>query len=171
MAEKSISQDNPTPDKLKDQFGAEILKLETFRNELTVIVRRDRIPDIMRFLKEDPELSYDLLVDITAVDYLKMEKSPRFQVVYHLRSMKFNRRVRVKVPLSENDCKISSLCELWKSANWLERETYEMYGIAFENHPDLRRLLIPETYEYYPLRKDYPLRGKGEREIVLPEGS
>jgi len=125
----------------------------------------------MKFLKEDTELVYDFLADVTAVDYLKMEKSPRFQVVYNLRSMKHNRRVRIKVPVPENDCKIESVSGLWKTANWMEREVYEMYGITFENHPDLRKLLMPEAYEYFPLRKDYPLRGKGERDVVLPEGS
>ncbi len=171
MAEKDILENNSTLDKLKNQFGAEILKSEIFGNQLAVIVKRDRIVELMKFLKEDPELSYDFLVDLTAIDYLTMEKSPRFQVVYHLRSMKYNRRVRIKVPVSESDCKIPTVCGLWKAANWLERETHEMYGIAFENHPDLRKLLMPATYEYFPLRKDYPLHGKGERELILPEGS
>jgi NADH-quinone oxidoreductase subunit C len=171
MTEKDILENNPTLDKLKSQFGGEILKTEIFQNQLAVIVRRDRILELMKYLKEDADLSYDFLVDITAVDYLNLEKSPRFQVVYHLRSTKYGRRVRIKVPLSENDCKIATMSGLWKTANWLERETCEMYGIVFEDHPDPRKLLLPETYQYYPLRKDYPLRGKGEREIILPEGS
>jgi len=171
MPEKNILENNPTLDKLKSQFVSEILKTEVFRNELTIIVKRERIVEIMQFLKDDPELLYDYLVDLTAVDYLKMEKSPRFQVVYHLRSMKYGRRVRIKAPVPENDCKIHTLYYLWKTANWAEREAWEMYGIVFENHPDLRHLLIPETFTHYPLRKDYPVRGKGEREIILPEGS
>lgn len=166
-----VAANNPTAEKLKSKFGSDILKTENFRNQLALTVKRERILEVMKFLKEDADLSYDFLVDLTAVDYLKMEKSPRFEAVYHLRSMKFNRRVRIKVPVPENDCKIESVCALWHTANWMEREAHEMYGIVFENHPDLRRLLIPETYEHFPLRKDYPLRGKGERDVVLPEGS
>lgn len=169
MAEKI--ENNPTAEKLKSKFGSDILKAEVYRNQHAIVVKRERILDIMKFLKDDAELAYDFLADLTAVDYLKMEVSPRFQVVYNLRSMKHNRRVRIKVPVPENDCKIETVSELWKTANWLEREVYEMYGITFENHPDLRKLLMPEAYEYFPLRKDYPLRGKGERDAVLPEGS
>ena len=165
------TENNPTVEKLKSRFGADILKTEVFRNQLSMVVKRDNILNVMRLLKDDAELAYDFLADLTAVDYLKMEKNPRFEVVYNLRSMKHNRRVRIKVPVPENDCKIESVCGIWKTANWMEREAHEMYGIVFENHPDLRKLLMPETYQYYPLRKDYPLRGKGERDVVLPEGS
>jgi NADH-quinone oxidoreductase subunit C len=163
--------ENPTLDRLKTTFASEILKSETFRDKQTVVVKRERILDIMKFLRDDPALVYDMLVDLTAVDYLKMDLRPRFQVVYHLRSFKYNRRVRIKAPVPENDCHIESVCPLWKAANWYEREVYEMYGITFDHHPDLRRLLIPETFTDYPLRKDYPLRGKGERDVILPEGS
>ncbi|MCB0831873.1 MAG: NADH-quinone oxidoreductase subunit C [Bacteroidetes bacterium] len=166
------SQDNnqiELVEKLKSLFETEILKHELFRDALTVIVKRDRILDLMKHLKEVQ--GYDMLVSLTAVDYLKMEKSPRFAVVYHLRAMKTGQRVRIKVPISENDSKIESLTSLWKVANWLEREAWEMYGIEFLNHPDMRRLLTPDTFTNYPLRKDYPLRGKGEREVILPEGT
>ncbi len=171
MAAKTNSDHSVTLDKLKSRFSDAVLKSDTFRNELTVTVRKERIAEILQFLKEDSELSYDYLVDVTAVDCLRMEASPRFAVVYHLRSMKYGRRVRIKAPVSEQDARIESVCALWKSANWLERETHEMYGIVFDRHPDLRRLLTPETFKDYPLRKDYPLQGKGEREALLPEGS
>lgn len=160
-----------TLNKLKSKFGASILRSDVFRSERTIHVQKDVIADVLRYLKEDPELGYDMLVDLTVVDYLKMEKSPRFQVVYHLRSMAKGRRVRIKAPVSEKDCTIASVSGLWKSANWMEREAYEMYGVVFDQHPDLRRLLTPETFKDFPLRKDYPLRGKGERDVVLPEGS
>jgi len=163
--------DNPTLDKLKSSFGSEIVKSAIFRDELTVIVKRDRIMDIMKFLRDDTDLAYDMLVDETAVDYLKMDLRPRFQVVFHLRSFRYNRRIRIKVPIAETDCHIESMCALWRSANWFEREIFEMYGITFDHHPDLRRLLIPDTFTDFPLRKDYPLRGKGERDVILPEGS
>ncbi len=169
MAEKY--PDHPAFQKLNAAFASEILKSDVFRDELTVVVKRDRILDIMKFLRDDGELAFDMLVDLTAVDYLKMDLRPRFQVVYHLRSFKTGRRVRIKVPIPETDCHVESMTALWKSANWFEREAFEMYGIKFDHHPDLRRLLIPETFTDFPLRKDYPLRGKGEREIILPEGS
>lgn len=162
---------NPTAEKISARFGEDILKTETFRDELTVTVKKNRIVEIMTYLRDDADLKYDYLVDLTAVDFLKMDMRPRFHVVYHLRSMSFGRRVRIHVPVAENECTIASVCGLWRTANWAEREAYEMYGIIFDGHPDLRRLLIPDTFTDYPLRKDYPLRGKGEREIVLPEGS
>ncbi len=162
---------NLTAEKLKSQFGEAVLRTEEFRKELTVFVKREKMLDVLSFLRDDPEMLFDMFIDVTAVDYLKMEKNPRFQVVYHLRSLKHNQRIRVKVPVSESDLKIPSIHTLWKGAAWCEREVYEMYGIIFEDHPDLRRLLIPETFTHFPLRKDYPLRGKGEREIILPEGS
>lgn len=164
-------ENNPTVEKLKSKFGADVLKTENFRNQIAVTVKRERILDVMRFLKEDAELSYDYLADMTVVDYLKMEKSPRFEAVYNLRSMKHQRRLRIKSPVPEHDCKIESMSGLWKTADWMEREASEMYGMTFENHPDLRKLLMPETFQHFPLRKDYPLRGKGERDVILPEGS
>ena len=154
---------------VQQQFGEKILKTETFRGEDTVWVAKPDFLDLLNHLKD--QMGFDMLSDVTAVDYLKMEKKPRFQVVYHLRNMKKNQRIRIKVPLEEKECSIPSVYHVWKSALFPERETYEMYGITFENHPELKRLLTPETFTDYPLRKDYPLRGKGEREVLLPEGS
>jgi NADH-quinone oxidoreductase subunit C len=156
---------------IQSRFSDSFSKTEIYRDQLVVFIRRERLLVVMSWLKDDPDMQFDFLVDLTAVDYIKMEKSPRFQVVYNLRSMKYGKRLRIKVPVPENDCRIDSVYSLWKSANWMEREVHEMYGILFEGHPDLRRLLTPETFVDYPLRKDYPLRGKGEREILLPEGS
>ncbi len=168
---RDILDHNPTVDHLKSRFGESILKTEVFRNELTVTVQKERIVDVLQFLRDEAALAYTMLTDLTVVDRLKMEKSPRFMAVYHLRSMTHGRRVRIKAPITEKDCTIASIHALWKSANWMEREAYEMYGVTFEGHPDLRRLLTPETFTAYPLRKDYPLRGRGERDVVLPEGS
>lgn len=159
------------PEKISAFCPDSVLKTDVFRNQMTIFIRREDVLNVMTFLKNDSELLFDFLADITAVDYLAMEKTPRFQVVYNLRSMKHGHRVRIKVPVPENDCRIESVVLLWKSATWLERETYEMYGIIFNHHPDLRKLLMPEAFKDFPLRKDYPLRGKGEREALLPEGS
>ena len=169
--EKNILENNPTLDAVKSKFGDALLKSNVFRNELTLYIKRESVSEIMAFLKNDSALAYDMLNDVTVVDGLIMEKNPRFQVVYHLRSTQYNRRLRVKAPVPENDCKIATVSHLWKLADWAEREAYEMYGVTFEGHPDLRRLLTPASFTNFPLRKDYPLRGKGERDVILPEGS
>ena len=156
--------------KLQEKYSDAILDVSDARGELTITVRKDVIYELMAFLKSDPELAYNFLADVTAVDYSVMEDMlmkydyARFMVVYHLLSTETKVRLRVKVPVHEKELSIPSMTSIWKVANWLERETYDMFGIDFENHPDLRRILMPDDYEGYPLRKDYPLRGRGERE-------
>lgn len=156
-------------EQITDRYPSAIIHTEYFRYQFTLILRREDFKAAMALLKN--ELEFDFLVDVTAADYLKMNRQPRFEVVYHLRSMKHGNRLRVKVPVPEEDCRIDSVVSLWNSANWLERETAEMYGITFTGHPDPRKLLMPETFTDFPLRKDYPLRGKGEREKLFPEGT
>jgi len=112
--------------------------------------------DIFRWLKEDPQLDFNFLADLTAVDYLD-KRTPRFEVVYHLYSLSKNHRLRVKIPVAGEDPVVDSLTPLWKGANWLEREVWDMFGIRFRGHPDLRRILLYEQFEGYPLRKDYPV--------------
>ena len=156
--------------KVQEKYPDAILDVSDARGELTIIVRKDVIHELMAFLKNDSELAYNLLADVTAVDYSLMEDTlmkydyTRFMVIYHLLSTTRKERLRVKVPVHEKELSIPSMTAIWKVANWLERETYDMFGITFENHPDLRRILMPDDYEGHPLRKDYPLRGRGERE-------
>lgn len=156
--------------KVQEQYPDAILDVSDARGELTITVRKDAIYELMAFLKSDSDLAYNFLADVTAVDYSLMEDVlmkydyARFVVVYHLLSTEKKERLRVKVPVHENELSIPSVTSIWKVANWLEREAYDMFGINFENHPDLRRILMPDDYEGYPLRKDYPLRGRGERE-------
>ncbi len=156
--------------KIQEKYPDAVLDVADARGELTVTVNKDVIYDLMAFLKNDSELTYNFLADVTAVDYSLMEDTlmkydyARFMLVYHLLSTEKKQRLRVKVPVHENELSIPSMASIWKVANWLERETYDMFGIIFENHPDLRRILMPDDYEGYPLRKDYPLRGRGERE-------
>ena len=156
--------------KVQEQNSDAILEVSDARGELTITVRKDAIYELMEFLKNDSELAYNFLADVTAVDYSLMEDVltkydyARFVVVYHLLSTEKKERLRVKVPVHEKELSIPSVASIWKVANWLEREAYDMFGINFENHPDLRRILMPDDYEGYPLRKDYPLRGRGERE-------
>ena len=130
----------------------------------SVIAERDGLLPFMTFLRDDPELTFDYLADVTAVDRLKLDEAIRFAVVYQLYSYKHNRRFSVSIPVPEADPRIQSVVSVWPGANWLEREVYDMYGIVFEGHPDLRRILMPDDFGSYPLRKDYPLHGKGERD-------
>ena len=155
----------PVIDALRQAFPGAAFEAGTATDMPTVIVERDRIVDVCRHLRDDPALQFALLVEVTAVDRLPAE--PRFEVVYHLRSMATGERLRVKAEVADTDDgtepSIQTVCDLWKSANWMEREVFDMFGIRFEGHPDLRRILMPEEFAAFPLRKDYPLRGRGER--------
>ncbi|MCX7880243.1 MAG: NADH-quinone oxidoreductase subunit C [Ignavibacteria bacterium] len=141
-------------------------ELIEFRNQFTLVVPIENLLDIMYELRDNPETSFDMLVDITAIDWLD-KKQNRFEVVYFLWSNRNKVRLRVKVSLPDNERPVCpSVVEVWESANWYERETYDMYGIIFEGHPDLRRFYMPEDYfdpetgePYFPLRKDFPLMG------------
>ncbi len=143
------------------------VEFEEFRNQISARINKADLLDFMKFLKEDKDLHFDYLTDVTGVDYLKMEREPRFDVVYHLYSFKNNIRLRVKCGVPEDDLDVPSLTPLWGAANWLEREAFEMFGFNFVGHPDLRRLLLPDVFDGFPLRKDYPLRGRGERDVIL----
>jgi NADH-quinone oxidoreductase subunit C len=149
---------------LKDRFPEEVKEIKEFRGQVSVVVKRDRIIDLIKFLKEEPEIQMDYLRDLTAVDWLG-KKIPRFEVVYHLYSIKFRHMIRIKAEVPEEDPVIDSIVPLYAGANWHERECFDMFGIQFRGHPDMRRILLPEDWEGYPLRKDYPLEGyRDERE-------
>lgn len=134
-----------------------IVASKEFRGELTVTVAVDVIVRVCQFLKTDPELAFDMLIDCTAVDMYRPEA--RFEVVYHLYSLKNTRYLRLKVLVEEDQAVVPTLTGVWPAANWHERETFDMFGIRFAGHPDLRRLYMPEEFEYHPLRKDFPLMG------------
>jgi NADH:ubiquinone oxidoreductase subunit C len=144
-------------EKLKERFSAGVEKVETFRGEVSVTVKKDHLLDFVRFLKVDPDYAMDMLVDITAVDY--PERKPRFLVVYHLRSLKKRHNLRVKC-WAEGD-ELPTVVDVWKTAEWTEREVYEMFGVKFSGRA-LRKLLLPQKYPYFPLRKDFPLEGYEE---------
>jgi len=158
MNEDNAALENLTLQKLKDKFPDAIIDSKLFKDELTVIVKKSAINPIGRFLKDDENLQYNYLSDLCGVDNLGQQ--PRFEVVYHLYSLKYNQRVRLKVPVEEDDCFIDSVTDIWGTANWHEREAYDMYGIVFKNHPDLQRILNPDDFDGFPLRKDFPLKGK-----------
>lgn len=149
---------------LKDKFPGEILWVTSFRGDCSITIKRDKSKEILKFLKNDESLDFDYLIDVTAVDY-KDVRQPRFNVVYHLMSVKFRHRIRIKVEVPEEDCWIETVSDLWATANWHERECFDMFGIEFRGHPDLRRILLPEDWEGHPLRKDYPVQSDlGEKE-------
>lgn len=142
--------------KLKEKFKDDIKETYESFGILTFIVSKDRIVDICSFLKHDPELQFNYLTDICGVDYYP--RQPRFEVVYHLYSIPFRHRLRLKCRVGEGET-VPSVTGVWRTANWHEREAYDMFGIVFDGHPDLRRIYLWEGFEGYPLRKDFPLRG------------
>jgi NADH-quinone oxidoreductase subunit C len=144
-------------DRLKTNFGDAILETCEFRGELTVVVPKERIVAVCTYLKTDPQLSYDFLSDLCGIDMYTSKK--RFGVVYNVLSLKNKHRFRIKTFTDEENPRIPSVTGVWSTANCHERETYDMFGIVFEGHPDLRRMYMPEEFEYFPLRKDFPLMG------------
>ncbi len=143
--------------KLKDNFIDAELEFSEFRSELSVKLNKKFINPICKFLKEDSELEFLLCEDITAVDWARRKN--RFTVVYHIFSIKNSFRLVLKSDVDETDCNIDTVSSVWKTSNWQEREVFDMYGIKFNSHPDLRRIYMPEEFEYHPLRKDFPLMG------------
>jgi len=143
---------------LRERFGEAVSQPSEFREELTVRVERDAIVSVCRFLRDDPVASFDVLSDVSGVDY--QDEEPRFEVVYHLYSYKNACWLRLKVRVPEDDCICPTVTSVWPGADWHEREAFDMYGIAFRGHPNLRRILMWDRYPYYPLRKEFPLAGK-----------
>ena len=187
---------------LQSRFGQHILGTHSYRGQDTLVIKREGLVEIARFLKDDPALRFDFLMDVTCVDYLKFGKtlhtaptlatpSPlpyymkpapsgeawqrgvssdeyRFDLVYHFYSSVFNRRLRLKVPLTSAAPEAPSLTPLWPGANWFEREVWDMFGVRFAGHPNLRRLLLYEEFTGHPLRKDYPVRKR--QPLIGPVG-
>jgi NADH-quinone oxidoreductase subunit C len=172
-----------------NHFPDAVSASHTYRGDETIVLRREFLLQVARFLKEDPALQMDFLMDLTAVDYSTFGKSPRpaffassgvavrpssqipdedpwpgppgesrFAVVYHFFSLKHKHRLRLVVPLEETDAEVDSLTSLWAGANWLEREVWDMFGIRFRGHPDLKRILMYDEFQGHPLRKDYPVK-------------
>ena len=145
---------------MEGRFGKE--RVTTFRDQTRVVMPKWALTCTMRMLKETR--SFDLLVEVTCVDYLNYrDATDRFGLVYLLANTITNERLTIRVMLNEPDLQVDSMCPLWNGANWLEREVYDMFGIEFVGHPDLRRILMPEEFASFPLRKDYPMQGRGER--------
>ncbi len=144
---------------LTSRFGC---SASEFRDQTRLVVARDLLFKVARTLREEHD--FDLLVDITCVDYLNYrDATDRFGLVYLLANAESNERITLRVFLNEPDLHVPSMVPLWEGANWLEREVWDMFGIRFDGHPDLRRILLPDEFTAHPLRKDYPLQGRGER--------
>jgi len=154
---------NPSVDALRATFGSAIGRALESCGDTIVYVRGDALVQVLAWLRDTPDQRYDYLVDVTAVEYRDRERP--LEVVYSVRSLERRVDLRVKVELdAEGDLVVDSVVPLWRGADWLERETFDMFGITFRGHPDLRRILMWETYaEGYPLRKDFPLRGRFSR--------
>ena len=172
----AVVLEHPSPAAIKRAFPDAKLQVAEFRRQTTLLVPAAKCHEILRFLRDDPECDYNMLLDLGGIDYLgyPAPQPARFAVVYHLVSYRFNQRLRVKVSLDpslettgiQDDpaLYLDSVTDLWAAAEWAEREVFDMFGIRFRGHPDLRRILMWKDYPAHPLRKDYPLRGRGERE-------
>ncbi|HID21554.1 MAG TPA: NADH-quinone oxidoreductase subunit C [Planctomycetaceae bacterium] len=149
--------------KLSERFDAERFQSSQFRDNRRIVCPAQLAYELLQYLKED--CGFDMLVDVTAIDYSQYPRSMpgRFCLLYSLASTTANERLFVQVYLQGDSPSVRSVTALWHAANWLEREVYDMFGIRFEGHPNLRRILLPEAFGEHPLRKDYPLRGRGER--------
>ena len=162
-AASSRASASATAARLRERFGTAVLSVGESCGDTIAVVENNRAHEILAWLRDDPAERYDYLTDVTAVEYRDPELP--FEVVYQLRSLPQGTDLRLKIPLDPRaPLEVDSVWDLWKGADWLERETYDMFGVVFRGHPDLRRLLMWETYaEGYPLRKAFPLRGQFSR--------
>ncbi len=163
---------HPTVEKIKTRFPEAFVAAAEWRGDLAVTVRKEAIVPVCRYLHDDQEMDFDYIVHVSSVDY--PEAAERFEVVYEFYSIRRRQRIRIKARVPEEDGAIDSVAGIWKGADFMEREVFDMMGIRFDHHPDLRRILLPDEYdEGYPLRKDFPLAGKGWRDTFefMTEGS
>ncbi len=154
MEEKNILDD------LKKRFAEDVLEASAPFGDETIVIGKDALLEIAEFLR-NPPFAFTMLLDLTCVDY--PGRTDRFEMVYHLFSLSRNERIRIKLALPEEAASVASLSGLWKNADWLEREAFDMFGVRFAGHPDLRRLFMDEGFDGHPLRKDYPLRKRQPR--------
>ena len=149
-----MAHESREAEKVREKFGDALREVVYFRGEDTLVLAPETTAEVCRFLKEDPEMDFAMLVDVTGIHYLEREYS--FEVVYHLLSLNRRRRLRLRTRLGEEG-EIASVVSVWKTADWQEREAYDLVGIRFRGHPDLRRILMPEDFPGHPLRRDFPL--------------
>ena len=157
VTDLEVLKEKPEVKALLDWNATAVFGAKFDRNELTVWIERDAIVPVCSFLRDHPQLKFNALADLTCVDWHPAE--PRFEVIYHLHSIPRKSRLRLKVKLNEGDAKLQSVINVWPSCNFFEREVFDLFGIYFEGHPYLHRLLMPEGWQGHPLRKDYPVEG------------
>ena len=145
--------------KINSELNTKVSSSKIVHETLNVSIEKDDLKEVLLFLKSNPDMKFKQLIDITAVDY--PNKKNRFRMIYLLLSHEFNKRIIIDFPLNENE-KVFSITSIFPSANWMEREVFDMYGIDFQDHPDLRRILTDYEFEGYPLRKDFPITGHKE---------
>ena len=151
-------------ERLRAKFLDTKLEADEFRGELTIVIPKEKIVDVCKFLRDDNELRFELLADLCGIDM--NTQTNRFGVIYNLYSFINKYRFRLKVFTEEENPTLPTVTGVWGTANWHERETFDMFGIIFEGHPDLRRMYMPDEFEYHPLRKDFPLMGfRGSLEL------
>ena len=143
---------------IKARFPDAVVSDHAFRGDETVVVKREALLEVCLFLRDDPAMDFKMPIDVCAVDFLGW-KEPRFEVVYHFFSVTKRQRIRLKVELHDDDPHVPSCIAIWPGVDWFEREAWDMYGIVFDGHPKLQRILLYEEFEGHPLRKDYPQRG------------
>src|SRR5206468_4698223 len=153
--EENQDVQGPIAQSFKQRFRNDLISMREFRGDLSISVRRENIKQVLHTLKNDPAFDFKMLLDVTAVDYLS-ERAERYDVVYHLLSLSNKHRVRIKAPVPGDDPSIDSIVDIWKGADWSEREAYDMFGIQFRGHPDLRRILTHTQFQGHPLRRDFP---------------
>jgi NADH-quinone oxidoreductase subunit C len=157
VTDKSDLEQNPIIAGIRAWRPEAIVELISFRGELTIVIRPEFLLPVAQYLLAEPTLAFTYLSDVTGLDRFPIE--PRFELNYHLLSLSRRKALRLRVRLPGKDPVIESVVPVWPTANWHEREIYDLLGVRFEGHPDLRRLLLPDDWEGYPLRKDYPVEG------------
>lgn len=150
-------------EKLRSKFPDEILEGPELESENAVSVKSDKILEILEYCRTDADMKFEFLTDLTAVDFLEFDSPARIAVIYVLRNIESMETLIVRAFLSAEE-EIDTVSTIWHSAEWLEREVWDLFGIKFRSHPNLKRILLPDDYEGHPLRKDYPLKGRGERD-------
>jgi NADH-quinone oxidoreductase subunit C len=154
---------HPTAAQIQEAFPGALQAAVEWRGDLAITVARDHLCKVCRYLHDSPDMDFDYIVHVSSVDW--PDEPERFEVVYEVYSIRRRHRIRMKTRVPEDDCVVDSMTDIWKGADFMEREVFDMMGIRFRNHPNLTRILMPDDYpEGYPLRKDFPLRGKGWRD-------
>lgn len=159
VTEQTETEQDAVVARVQERFGDQILESSAERDQPTFVIARESLLSLAEFLRDDPELRFVRLSGVCGADFFgveqKLKRRARFEVVYHFHSFVLKRWTRVRVPVDEDDLIVPTLSELWPGANWYEREVYDLFGIRFANHPDLTRILMPDDWEGYPLRKDF----------------